>query len=42
MGIGPTTFVVTALVALVIAGLTVSYHALRAAHADPATALRTE
>jgi putative ABC transport system permease protein len=42
MGIGPTTFVVTALVALVIAGLTVSYHALRAAHADPATALRAE
>ncbi len=42
MGIGPATFVVTALVALLIAGLTVSYHALRAAHADPATALRTE
>jgi putative ABC transport system permease protein len=40
--VGPFTFVVTAIVALVIAGGSVSYHALRAAHTDPATALRTE
>lgn len=40
--IGPVTFVMTAFVALAIAGLTVSYHAIRAAHADPATALRSE
>jgi len=40
--IGPSTFVMTALVALLIAGLSVSYHAIRAARTDPATALRSE
>jgi putative ABC transport system permease protein len=40
--LGPTPFVLAAVAALVIAGLTVSYHALRAARTDPARALRSE
>ena len=40
--VGPWAFVGTAVVALLIAGGTVSYHALRAAQTDPATALRYE
>jgi ABC-type antimicrobial peptide transport system permease subunit len=36
------TFVGTALVALVIAGASVSVHAIRAARTDPAKALRSE
>jgi putative ABC transport system permease protein len=40
--VGPFAFVATAIVALVIAGGSVSVHALRAARTDPATALRTE
>jgi len=40
--VGPGAFVMTAAVALLIAGGSVSYHAVRAARTDPATALRTE
>ena len=40
--LGPGVFVGAGGLALTIALATVSYHALRAAHADPATALRTE
>ncbi len=40
--VGPWAFVGTAVVALLIAGATVSYHAVRAARTDPATALRYE
>jgi putative ABC transport system permease protein len=40
--LGPGPFVGAAVGALVIAGLTVSYHALRAARTDPARALRSE
>jgi putative ABC transport system permease protein len=40
--VGPATFVVTAIIALVVAGGSVSVQALRAARTDPATALRTE
>lgn len=40
--IGPEAFVLTAGVALLIAGGSVSYHAIRAARTDPAAALRTE
>ena len=38
--LGPTPFVLAAVGALAIAGLTVSYHALRAARIDPARTLR--
>ena len=40
--VGLATFVLTALVALVIAGVTVSFHAVRAARTDPVKALRYE
>ncbi|MCS3858685.1 ABC transporter permease [Salinibacter ruber] len=40
--LGPVPFVLAAGSALAIAGLTVSYHALRAARTDPATTLRDE
>jgi putative ABC transport system permease protein len=40
--VGLGAFLVTAAVALAIAGFSVSYHAIRAARTDPATALRTE
>jgi putative ABC transport system permease protein len=40
--IGPGAFVGTAVVALLIAGASISYHAVRAARTDPATALRYE
>ena len=40
--LGPVPFVLAAGSALAIAGLTVSYHALRAAQFDPATTLRDE
>jgi putative ABC transport system permease protein len=40
--LGPMPFVLAAGAALAIAGLTVSYHALRAARTDPARALRSE
>jgi putative ABC transport system permease protein len=40
--LGPTPFVLAATAALVVAGATVSYHALRAARTDPAWALRSE
>jgi putative ABC transport system permease protein len=40
--LGPVPFVVAAVGALLIAGLTVSMHALRAARTDPARALRSE
>jgi putative ABC transport system permease protein len=40
--LGPAPFVVAAVGALVVAGLTVSYHALRAARIDPARTLRDE
>jgi putative ABC transport system permease protein len=40
--VGPAAFIVTAIVALVIAGGSVSVHAVRAARTDPATALRTD
>ena len=40
--LGVVPFVATALAAVVIAGLSVSVHALRAAHTDPARALRSE
>lgn len=40
--LGPVPFVSAAVGALIIAGLTVSYHALRAARLDPACTLRDE
>jgi putative ABC transport system permease protein len=40
--LGPAPFVIAAGGAFAIAGLTVSYHALRAARTDPAVALRDE
>jgi putative ABC transport system permease protein len=40
--LGPGPFVAAAVGALIIAGLTVSYHALRAARTDPVRALRSE
>jgi len=40
--IGPWMFALTALLSLLIAGLTVSWHALRAALSDPVTSLRYE
>jgi putative ABC transport system permease protein len=40
--VGAWTLVGAAALALTVAGLTVSYHALRAARTDPATALRDE
>jgi putative ABC transport system permease protein len=40
--LGPVPFLLAAAVALVIAGLTVSYHAVRAARLDPALTLRDE
>ena len=40
--LGPTPFILAAVGALAIAGLTVSVHALRAARTDPARALRSE
>ncbi len=40
--VGPATFVLTAAVALAIAGATVGVHAFRAARTDPAKALRYE
>jgi putative ABC transport system permease protein len=42
VGLGPGPFVLAAGSALAIAGLTVSYHALRAARTDPAMTLRDE
>jgi putative ABC transport system permease protein len=40
--VGAAPFVWTAVLAVGVAGLSVSVHALRAAHTDPATALRDE
>ncbi|WP_263788533.1 hypothetical protein [Salinibacter grassmerensis] len=42
LALGALPFVVTAAGALLIAGLTASVHALRAARTDPATTLRDE
>ena len=42
VSVGPMAFALTAGVAFVIAGASVSYHAIRAAQTDPARALRSE
>ena len=39
---GPVSFILGAALALIIAQLTITYHAYRAAHADPVLALRDE
>jgi putative ABC transport system permease protein len=40
--LGPTPFVLAAAAAFAVAGLTVSYHAVRAARLNPSRTLRSE